>query len=69
MCNRCLIFLFSFYFPQRWIIVFTNLAKITEHVTMALITIPVIAVDILKDETVKVVFIPFFPSFRFFTKT
>ena len=60
LCVIIVNFLPSFYVPQMWIIVFTNLAKITEHVTMDLITIPVIAVGILKDETVKVGFIPFF---------
>ena len=48
--------MFPFHVTQRWIIVFTNLARTTERVTMALITIPVPAVDISKDKTVKVLF-------------
>ena len=50
-------FVFSLYVTQRWTIVLANLAKTTERVIMAEITIPVTAVDISKDETVKVVFI------------
>lgn len=51
-----ILFYFSFDFKQRWITVSTSLAKTTEHVTMAVITILATAVDILKDETVQVVF-------------
>lgn len=40
---------------QKWITVLTNLAKTMERVTMAMITIPVTAEDISKEETVKVV--------------